>query len=220
MIRRGLRAVVEATHDDWEICGEAADGRSAVEMVVRLQPDVVVMDVIMGNENGSTRQREGIEATREIRLRVPGAEVVIYTMSDEEHVIQAVAAAGAHGCVQKSEPGEHLLTAIEAVARHQPFFFTMHANQPFVAQRTARASATDQMAPIRDLTPRQLDVVRMLAQGMSNHEVGKALGITTNTAKTHRAAIMRRLDATSIVDVVLWALRHNLVDPVDPFAVD
>jgi DNA-binding NarL/FixJ family response regulator len=150
---------------------------------------------------------------------VPDAEIVIYTMSDEEHVIRAVVAAGAHGCVQKSEPGEHLLTAIEAVARHQPFFFSTNANQPIVVQRTARAAATVQMTPIRDLTPRQLDVARMLAQGMSNHEVAKALGIATNTAKTHRAAIMRRLDATSIVDVVLWALRHNLVDPVDPFAV-
>ncbi len=114
MVRQGLRRVLE-TRPDWEVCGEAANGRKAVEQARRLQPDVVVLDLSMPLVSG-------LVATRQIRKALPQTEVLILTMHDSDELIREVLAAGARGYLLKTDAGTVLLAAVESVSRHQPFF--------------------------------------------------------------------------------------------------
>src|SRR5262245_61760819 len=114
VVRQGLRKILES-HDDWQVCGEASDGRTAVALAMELKPDIIVLDLSMPEMNG-------LEATRQIRRQLPETEVLVFTMHQTEELIREVLAAGARGYVLKSEAGRRLIEAIEALARHEPFF--------------------------------------------------------------------------------------------------
>src|ERR1700752_1980513 len=114
VVRRGLRDQL-SRHEGWEVCGEASDGREAVKLALKLEPDVVVLDLSMPDLNG-------LEATRQIRHELPHTEVLIFTMHETEQLIREVLAAGARGYVLKSDAGRHLVTAVEALSHHKPFF--------------------------------------------------------------------------------------------------
>jgi DNA-binding NarL/FixJ family response regulator len=200
VVRRGLRQLLEQ-HPGWEVCGEAKTGREVVEMTAQLMPNVVVLDLTMPELNG-------LEATRQIRKAQPSTEVLIFTMHESEQLIREVLAAGARGYLQKSDAATLIVSAVETLARHKPYF------NPKVSETILdgflRSSANPNDEPSDPLTAREREVVQLLAEGKSNKQIAAVLGVTPKTVETHRAAVMRKLNAHSVVDIVRYALRNKL----------
>jgi DNA-binding NarL/FixJ family response regulator len=204
VLRLGLRELL-AQQSGWEVCGEATTGRQAVEMAVRLQPNVVILDVTMPQLNG-------LEATRQIRKAAPGVEVLIFTMHESEQLIRDVLAAGARGYLLKSDAPRHIVAAVEALAQHKPFF-TSKASETMLESFLLNASSGEKGAGADPLTAREREIIQLLAEGNSSKKIATLLAISVKTVETHRAAIMRKLDMHSIVDIVHFAIRNNLVKP-------
>lgn len=203
VIRQGLRKILES-RQDWEICAEVADGRSAVELAIKLKPDVVVLEMLMPELNG-------LEATRRIRLALPNTEVLIFTTRESIELIREVLTAGARGYVLKSESGQRIIEAIETLAQHQPYF------TPVVSETLLNALLTNKSKPVNSafsmLTERERAVTELLAEGRGNKEVASALGISPKTVESHRSAIMRKLGLHSIADIVHYAIHNKLIEP-------
>jgi DNA-binding NarL/FixJ family response regulator len=202
MVRRGLRAVIEARRE-WEVCGEAENGRQAVELAKQLRPDVVVLDLTMPELNG-------LDAARRIRAALPGTQVLIQTMHDSEALAQEVLAAGARGYLLKNDAPEMLAQAIEALAVGRTFF-TPKVSDLVMSGLAKPGSSPD--APRSRLTPRERELVQLLAEGKSNKEAADALGISLNTVETHRKNVMSKLRLRSAPDLVRYAIRNKLVEP-------
>jgi DNA-binding NarL/FixJ family response regulator len=203
VVRRGLRDMLNA-HSGWQVCGEASNGREAVKLAVSLKPDVVVLDLSMPELNG-------LEATRQIRHELPRTEVLIFTMHETEQLIREVLAAGARGYVLKSDAGRHLVTAVESLSHHKPFF-TARVSEALLDAYLKSASKPDEGSVFRTLTAREREIVQMLAEGKSNKEIAARLSISVKTVETHRATVMRKLDINSIVELVHYAIRNQLVE--------
>ncbi len=203
VVRQGLRRILES-REDWEICGEATDGRAAVELAIKLRPDVVIIDLLMPELNG-------LEATRRIRREAPETEVLIFTMSETRELISEVLAAGARGYILKAESGPRIIEAIESLARRQPYF------TPIVSEALLNAFLTNgsghEGSAFSALTGRERAVIQLLAEGKGNKEVASALGISPKTVESHRSAIMRKLGLHSIAEIVHYAIRNKLVEP-------
>ena len=203
MIRQGLRAVIEA-HRGWELCGEAGNGRQAVELARQLRPDLVVLDLTMPELNG-------LDATRKILAALPRAQVLILTMHDSEALAQEVLAAGARGYVLKNDAPELLPQAIEALAAGRMFFTPKVSD--LVMQAMMNPGAAPGEAPRSRLTPRERELVQLLAEGRSNKEAADTLGISLNTVETHRKNVMSKLRLRSASDLVRYAIRNHLAQP-------
>jgi DNA-binding NarL/FixJ family response regulator len=204
VVRRGLIALL-ATRPDWQVCGEAQNGREAVALAVKLKPNLAILDLSMPELNG-------VEATRQIRKEVPETEVLVFSMYESEEFVRDLLAAGARGYVLKSDVAAQLLTAVETVARHKPFFTSEVAERVLEGfLRLGELSPGDGGAGI--LTPREREIVQLLAEARSNKEISTILAISVKTVETHRASIMRKLGISSIVDLVHYAIRNNLVSP-------
>lgn len=203
MIRQGLRAVIE-NRRGWEFCGEAENGRQAVELAMQQRPDVVVLDLTMPELNG-------LDTTRKIRASLPGTQVLILTMHDSEALAQEVLAAGARGYVLKSDAPELLPKAIEALGAGRMFFTPKVADM--VMQTFATPGAPRSEAPRSRLTPRERELVQLLAEGKSNKEAADVLGISLNTVETHRKNVMSKLGLRSASELVRYAVRNNLIQP-------
>ena len=201
VVRRGVRALLE-DRPGWVICDEAVDGREAVEKTGRLRPDVVILDIGMPLLNG-------LEAARQVRLVSPESEVLILTMHESEQVVREVLAAGARGYVLKSDAGRDLVRAVEALARHKTFFTSNVAE--FVLRGFLDGGGEEGEPSM--LTPREREVVQLLAEGKSNQEAADALGISVRTVETHRANVMRKLNCQSLSDLVRYAIRNNITNP-------
>jgi DNA-binding NarL/FixJ family response regulator len=204
VVRRGLRGVLEA-RADWRVCGEASNGREAVELALRLRPDVAVLDLSMP-------ELSGLEATRRIRKALPETEVLIFTMHDAEQLVREVLAAGARGYVLKSDAARHLVAAVDALAQHKPFVTSRVAER--MEDRLGKGAALDEGGISSDpLTSREREILQRLAEGRSNKEVAAALDISVKTVETHRSSIMRKLGVNSIVELVHYAVRNKLIQP-------
>ena len=204
IMRRGLRGLLE-THEDWQVCGEAGDGRQAVELSVTLKPEIVVLDVSMP-------ELHGLEAARQIHAAVPGTEIVIFTMHESEELIRQALSAGVRAVVVKSDVEGHLIAAVESVLRHDVYF------SPKVAETLRNALLRTPEGGVSALTSgklseREREVTRLLAEGKNNKEVATALALSVRTVETHRANIMRKLELNSIVGLVHYAVRHQLIHP-------
>jgi DNA-binding NarL/FixJ family response regulator len=176
-----------------------------VKLAARLRPDVAVLDLSMPQING-------LEATRQIRRESPDTEVLIYTLHESPDLVRDALLAGARGYLLKTDDACHLITGIEAAARHKPFFSAdvsakMLDPIPF-NEGVAKISGSSTLGP---LTVREREVVQHLAQGRTNREIAAHLFISVKTVETHRATIMRKLGARSVVDLVHYAMRHQLV---------
>lgn len=202
MIRQGLRAVV-ATRGDWEVCGEAVNGRQAVELSKQLRPDLVVLDVTMPELNG-------LDAARRILAALPHTRVLIQTMHDSEALAHEVVAAGARGYLLKNDAPELLAQAIEALAAGRTFFTPKVSD--LLAGGPARPGPAPDL-PRSRLTPRERELVQLLAEGKSNKEAADVLGISLNTVETHRKNVMSKLRLRSASDLVRYAIRNKLVEP-------
>jgi DNA-binding NarL/FixJ family response regulator len=204
VVRRGLRGLIES-HPGWRICGEATTGREAVEKSKELKPDVVVMDITMPELNG-------LDATRQILKAVPRTQVLILTIHASEQLVHDVVAAGARGYVLKSDAGRDLVAAIEALAHRKPFFTPTLTEMVLRGLGKPIAPGKEPMATHSPLSPREREIVQLLAEGKSNKEVATALNISVNTVETHRANIMLKLDLHSISDLVHYAIRNKIVE--------
>jgi DNA-binding NarL/FixJ family response regulator len=207
VVRKGLRAMLEA-QPGWEVTAEAADGREAVAKTKELKPDVSVLDLSMPLLNG-------LEAARHIRKSASETKVLILTVHDADPVIQEVLDAGAQGYVLKSDAGRDLVAAVEAVSRNKTFF-TPKVEQMILDGYLGdgpRNGESKLPKYRRDrLTPRQREVVQLLAEGKSSKEVAVALDLSVKTAETHRANIMRRLDCHSVTELVRYAIRNHIIE--------
>jgi DNA-binding NarL/FixJ family response regulator len=204
IVRRGVKALLEA-RSGWEVCDEAVDGREAVEKTVRSRPDVVILDIGMPGLNG-------LEAARRIRKEAPGSQILILTMHDSEQVVQEVLAAGARGYVLKSDAGRDLVQAVEALSNHKTFFtpsVTEMVLQTYLGGGTGAVESGESAL----LTPREREVIQLLAEGRSNRDVADILRISVRTAETHRTNIMRKLDCHSLSDLTRYAIRNNIINP-------
>ncbi len=206
VVRQGVRNLLEG-RPGWEVCAEAVDGRDAVEKAVELKPDIVILDIGMPNLNG-------LEATRQILHNRPEAKVLILTIHESEQVVREVLEAGARGYLLKSDTGRDLVSAIEALHKNQTFFTSNVAEM--VLENYLRNKPESSPGTKNELTPREREIVQLLAEGKSTKEVAVALGLSVKTAETHRANIMRKLNLHSISELVLYAVRNNIVQVVQP----
>jgi DNA-binding NarL/FixJ family response regulator len=203
VVRHGLRRILES-RQDWEISGEASDGRAAVDLAVKLKPDVVVMDLSM-------RELNGMEATRQIRRALPRTEALIFTACESVELISEALAAGARGYILKSESGPRIIEAVEALAGRRPYFTPM-VSEALLNAFLAKKAALEASA-FSPLTRRERAVIQLLAEGKGNKAVASELGISHKTVESHRSAIRRKLRLRSIADIVHYAIRNKLVEP-------
>jgi DNA-binding NarL/FixJ family response regulator len=203
IVRQGLRAMLQAQRD-CEVVGEAADGRQAVAMTKELNPDVVILDIGMPALNG-------LEATRHILKMRPHTKVLILTMHESDSIIREVLDAGARGYILKTDAGRDLVTAVDSLRRNKTFF-TARVSQMILDGYLKPETRPQNSANggVR-LTPRQREIVQLLAEGKSSKEVAVALNMSVKTAETHRANIMRKLDCHSVSEVVRYAIRNNII---------
>lgn len=207
IVRRGVRALLES-HANWQICGEAGTGREAVNMAKRLRPDVVVLDITLPDRVG------GLEATRRIRKVSPKTKVLILSMHEAEPVVREALEAGARGYVFKSDLDRDLESAVGLLIQGKTFFTSKVSEMViggFLDKGSTRAGKVSLAAG--PLTPRQRDVLRLLAQGKTNKEVAEALHLSAKTVETHRSAIMRKLKLQSFSDLMRYAIREKVVEP-------
>ncbi len=198
VVRSGVRAILE-TQAGWEVVGEAADGKDAVDQALATRPNVVVLDYGLPVLNG-------IEATRQIRTRVPGAEVLIFTMHDTATLVREVLEAGARGFLLKSDARRFLIAAVESLADHKPFF-TGKVSEALLETYLAKGPTTDSV-----LTAREKSVVQLIAEGQSNRKIADILSISLKTVETHRASAMHKLNLDTTAALIRYAIRNKLVE--------
>jgi DNA-binding NarL/FixJ family response regulator len=203
VVRTGLRALLESK-TGWQVCAEAANGREAVEKAGQLKPDVAVLDIGMPLLNG-------VEATRQIRKLSPKTEVLILTMHDSELLVQEVLGAGAHGYILKDDADRNLIAAVDALRRHKPYLSSRVSEAASKIPATEKDGSAASRSSRSRLTPREREILQLLAEGKSNKEVAGILQISVKTAETHRANIMLKLDFHSITELVRYAVRNNII---------
>ena len=206
VVRKGLVALLQQ-QPNWEVCGEAADGREAVEKTRELKPDVVILDIGMPSLNG-------LEATRQILKLNPQAKVLILTLHDSDQVVRDVLNAGARGFLLKSDAARDLVAAVEALKRDKTYFTSKVAAMVLEGYLKAGTGPAPPTVGRNRLTPREREIVQLLAEGKSTKEVAVVLGLSVKTAETHRSNIMRKLQLHSVSDLVLYAVRNNIVHVV------
>ncbi len=202
VVRRGICALL-TSHSGWEVCGEASDGREAVDSVGDLKPDIVILDISMPGLNG-------LEATRQILQRNPEQKVAILSITDSEQMIQEVLKAGAKAYILKSDAAKDLIVAVEALQCNKPYFNSRIEEivlRGFLYSGKRPSNGTI----LSDLTNREREIVQLLAGGKSTREVSLILEISVKTAETHRGNVMRKLGLHSISELVLYAIRNNFV---------
>ncbi|MDX1417878.1 MAG: response regulator transcription factor [Candidatus Promineifilaceae bacterium] len=202
LVRSGLRMLLEA-QPDMEIVAEVENGREAVEQVLEMKPDVVLMDVMMPEING-------IEATRRIKEMLPETAVIALTMYEDEQYFYEMLKAGAAGYVPKRAAPEVLVTAIHTVVSGEVFLYPSVATQ-LVDSYKLKDSDSDSSA-LSQLSPRELEVMNLIADGLTNQEISTRLEISVKTVDRHRENIMRKLDVHSRIDLVKVAIKEGLID--------
>ncbi|MGB9492268.1 MAG: response regulator transcription factor, partial [Terriglobales bacterium] len=175
-----------------------------------LKPEVVILDIGMPSLNG-------LEATRQILKANPQTKILILTLHDSDQVVQEVLNAGARGFLLKSDAARDLVAAVEALRRDKIYFTPKVASMVLEGYLRRDNRVPEQDSPTRGrLTPREREIVQLLAEGKSSKEVAVALGLSVKTAETHRSNIMRKLELHSVSDLVLYAVRNNIVHVVQP----
>jgi DNA-binding NarL/FixJ family response regulator len=198
IVRLGLRQLLTA-QPGWDICAEAATGEDAVTLAEQFKPQVVVMDVGMP-------KLSGIEATRKICALLPQTKIVVLTMHFSEQVIRDIVEAGAQSYVLKSDADRELVAAIHAITNGGSYFTSAAANTLINPH-----GRPDPLAVRKQLTPREREVVQLLAKGKTSSEAAVLLGISTKTAETHRANVMRKLGVHSLPELVRYAIKNKII---------
>jgi DNA-binding NarL/FixJ family response regulator len=205
LVREGLKKRLEE-HDGWRVCGEAANGRQAVELARTLKPHVAVLDIAMPELNG-------IEATRQIRRACPATEVLILTMQETEGVVRDVLRAGARGFVLKTDTSRLIVSAVEALAAGKPFFTGKVSELVLGGFLDPDRAVSGSDAPAGRLSPREREITQLLAEAKTSKDVAVKLGVSVKTIDAHRANIMRKLNLHSVAELVRYAIREGLIEP-------
>jgi DNA-binding NarL/FixJ family response regulator len=195
VLREALRALLEAA--GFEVIGEAGNGRDAVRLAGELRPEVAVIDVAMPGLNG-------IDATRAILRESPATRVVVLTVHAEDAYLTEALQAGARGYVLKSQASADLIRAIEEVLQGAMYL------SPGVSSTLVEAFLAGRPLPPDPLTPREREVLQLIAEGLSTKEIGAVLGVSTKTAETHRSRLMAKLGIHHIAGLVRYAVRRGL----------
>jgi DNA-binding NarL/FixJ family response regulator len=199
IVRAGIRLLLER-QSDLHVVAEAADGLEALECALAQRPDLCILDVGMP-------RMTGLQAAREIRSHLPGSRVLILSMHDDEHYLFEALEAGASGYVLKREADHDLVGAIRAVARDEPFL-TNAAERSIIRRWMA-----DGAPPKIPLTPREEEVVKLIAEAHTNAEIASLLHLSEKTVESHRANVLRKLGMRDRVQLVRYAIRRGLVEP-------
>jgi len=199
IVRSGLRTLLES-HEGLEVIAEADNGADAAALAISEQPDLAILDVKMP---GLT----GLQATREIREKAPNVSVLILSMHDEDRYLFEALKAGASGYVLKRAADTDLLNAIEAVQRGEPFL-TPEAQQALIKDVLGQGESHKE-----ELTPREEEVVKLVAEAHTNKEIAELLGLSEKTVENHRSNAMRKLGMRDRVELVRYAIRRGLIEP-------
>lgn len=203
LVRHGARAVLQSRRG-WRVVGEAANGREAIEKTIELKPDVAVIDIGMPG-------LDGVEAARHIREAVPSTRVLVLTMHESDQMVQRALDAGALGYILKSDLTECLARAVSAVSEGKRYLTPKVSDivlDGFL--KTKSQHQEGERAGTRP-TPREIEIIRLLAEGKSNKEVAALLRIAVRTVETHRAKIMLKLGLHSLAELIHYALRHGII---------
>jgi DNA-binding NarL/FixJ family response regulator len=200
VVRLGLRAILEA-HEAWAVVAEAENGKDAITKALDCKPDLAIIDYSLPVING-------IEAARQIRARLPDTEILIFTGHDSDLLVRELLEAGARAYLLKSDSNKHLITAMESLVNHKPFFMGRVSEQLLKSYFATRSPRGEGM-----LSPRERLVVQLIAEGHSNKEMSKILNLSVKTIETHRATAMRKLNVTSTAAIVRYAIRNKFIEP-------
>lgn len=202
VVRQGLRKILE-DRPEWDVIGEAGDGREAVRLAEELTPDVAIIDIAMPLLNG-------IEATRQIVKRSPTTRILVLTMHADEAYVHQILQAGATGYLLKDSADVDLVQAVSAVSKGKSFFSPAVARLMLddYVRTLAEKGATDRYEM---LSEREREIFQLIAEGKANKEMAALLSISPSTVETHRARIMEKLDLHSAAEIVLYAVRRGVI---------
>jgi DNA-binding NarL/FixJ family response regulator len=198
VVRQGIRSLLEAI-PEWTVCAEAADGQAALHQAEQTRPDVIVLDI-------SLPKISGLDVLVELKRMLPDVEILVLTMHDSEKTIAQMLRAGCRGYLLKTETGEKLIEALAKVSRHQTYFSSSVSETLLQFYINSAEEHEDEQ-----LTPRQRQIVKLVAEGNSNKRIAYILNISVKTVETHRLEAMRRIGAKSSADLALYAARNQLV---------
>lgn len=198
VVREGLRALLE--REGFEVVGEAVNGQEAIEAAERCHPDVVVLDVSMPVLNG-------IDAAREIGIAQPGTRSILLTMLTDDHYVLESLRAGVRGYVLKSQSARELVQAIREVCKGGIYL------TPSASSAVVQAYLSGARASRPELSPREREVLQLVAEGKTTKEIAVALGIGVKTAESHRQNVMNRLGIHEVAGLVRYAIREGLIQP-------
>ncbi len=205
LVRRGIRELLRVRRG-FTIVGEASNGQEAVEKSTRLKPDVAIVDISMPG-------LDGLQATRQIRDASPTTEVIVLTMHESDQMVRRVLDAGALGYVLKSDLATHLVGAVKDVSAGK-LFLTPRVSDIVLKGFLKNGNQAEPRENSRTRpTPREVQVIRHLAEGKANKEIAAELGITIRTVETHRAKIMLKLGVHSLAELIHYAIRNKIVPP-------
>lgn len=198
VVRQGVRAVIEAERN-WILCAEAGGREEALDAATEAKPDIIILEISMPNVSG-------LDLIVELRKLLPRVEILVLTTHDSERMVAQALRAGARGYLLKSDGGEKLIEAIGALSRHQAYFSSSVSEtllQSYLHSGTGTAR--------EQLTPRERQIVKLVAEGASNKRIAAILKVSTKTVETHRASAMRKTGSRSSADLALYAARNDLV---------
>jgi DNA-binding NarL/FixJ family response regulator len=198
IVRSGVKLLLDR-QADIEVVGEAEDGVEAVAKAIELRPDVAVLDVSMP-------RMTGLQATHEIKQQVPDTQVLILSMHDDERYLFEALRAGAAGYVLKRAADQDLVDAVRAAGRGEPFLTAS-------AQQTLIRDFLDRDSEPQELTPREQEIVKLIAEAHTNKEIAEILHLSEKTVESHRARVLQKLGMRDRVELVRYAIRRGLVEP-------
>jgi DNA-binding NarL/FixJ family response regulator len=202
IFRFGLCSLL-SSHKGWEICGEAADGREAIEKWKKLKPDLLILDIRMPKLNG-------VDAARQILKNDPAQRILVVTDVNSEQVVQDCLAAGVRGWIFKSDAIDDLTPAVEELQRNKPAFSKLVSD--LVMEGYLRGHNGGPVVPkVARLTSREREVLQLLGEGKTNKEISTTLDVSVKTTETHRSNMMTKLKLHSVAELVLYAVRNEIV---------
>jgi len=201
IFRFGLCSILRS-HEGWEVCGEAADGRDTVEKCRQLKPDLLILDICMPELNG-------LDAARQILKHNPEQLILVLTAVDSEQVVGDCLETGVRGWVFKSDETDELITAVEALQRGKTMFSSRVSD--LLIDGFKRHSASPVASNVTRLSPREREVVQLVCEGKASKEISTILKVSLATAETHRSNILRKLNLHSTAELVLYAVRNEIV---------
>jgi DNA-binding NarL/FixJ family response regulator len=202
VFRMGVCSLIRS-HQEWEVCGEAADGREAITKCTQLKPDLLILDICMPKLNG-------VDAARQILKHNPEQKILVLTNVESEQVVQDCLQAGVGGWVYKSDRADELTAAIEQMQLNRSSFSSRISNLILAGYLKQRGENPTPVVPAR-LSPREREVVQLICEGKTSREVAILLGISTKTMETHRSNVMTKLRLHSTAELVMYAIRNEIV---------